>query len=404
MSRLFSTPTSSLTSRFVVTVLVSSLALVVTGCNKKPTGSTTNAASSTSSTTTTTSSTTVTTADSSVAGLAVDSATSATALTTASSAAAATSATAATSAPAATQIQGNPKDTVKNHIEALRTGNVKNAVSYVQTNDPKAISQFLTQNIPQYKNLKSVKYDEPQYNQDKTQAQVIATFSGKTMPQPLKVPYLLVGTPTGWKILADAPPKNTPATGKDGKVQTNLMTANEAAALKASNGKNGVPQIDKNGKVVANLQPSGKSAVPQKPRTAPIVADTTKKGTPEDTVKQAMNTLVTGTTKEATKFYISKNPKLTDVVAQQQVLFQQNLQAVKLGEVKYNKNKTQADVNVLLVPFAPEPVPVKNAKANKSSKAGKKPTDKAQPQPAPQPQAGVIKLEKKGGVWKILAD
>lgn len=376
-------PAAKLNStKFGSTLLISTLALISVGCNKnanKPNTATT--ASSTTTTVVSSTSTTVST-------------TSATAMTDAPLSA--TSATAATSAPASTVVLGNPKDTVKAHIDALRAGNVKNAMTYLETHDAKAMSQYLVQTIPQYKTLKSVKYAEPQFNQDKSQAQVIITFSGKTLPQPLEVPYALVSTPTGWKILADAPAKTTPPVGKDGKVQTELMTASEAAALKAANGKNGVTK-DKNGKVVANLSPNGQPMGQLRARTEPIIMTTTKKGTPEDTVKQAMNTLVTGSTKDAAKFYKSKNPKLNDIVANQQVLLQQNLQSIQIVDTKYSKNKTHADVNVVLIPFAPAPEPVKATKHSKKKA-------KAHSAPQPKPEAGVIQLEKKAGVWKILAD
>lgn len=375
---------------FLMTALALSLSL--TACNKTKKTDTTTVASSTATTSTTT--TTVIETSSATNATLASAPASTTDGTLVASGVAVTSAPAMTaSATAMTALQmanvGDPKTSVKNVMEGLRTGRVTYAMGFIQSGD-KNLKKVLIDSLPMYKDIKSIKYSEPLYDDDKTRAIVKAIITTKSSKAPVEVPYGVQKTMTGWKVLAQTAPQTTnPA-----------MSANP-------NMPNTVP-MSKNGKT--SVMP----ATPVKLRTDTVVTSKTKAGTPEDTLKQAINTMIKAPTSEAVKFYSNTQPMnvattakpepvaptkaatkkgkkdskatqpqtlppptLEEKVAMQQALFIQTLQNVKIGKTQYNKNKTEAVVSAVFTPFA---------------KTGSK------------PQNLEVKMKKEKDGWKIISE
>lgn len=348
------------------------LSLVLTACNKS---------NSPTETTVTTSSTT-TTEIVEVASTAQMTASPASGVT-------ATSAPALTSATATTDLQmanvGNPKDSVKNVMDGLRTGRVTYAMGFLLS-DNKNLKKDLVSSLANYKDIKSIKYAEPIYNDDKTQAVIKTFITLKSSKTPVEVPYLVQKTMTGWKMIAQvAPQTSNPA------LSTPPHSPANPAPIVIQTGKGKTPQMMQNGK-------------PIKQRTDDVATTKTMAGTPEDALKHAMNAMIKAPASEAVTFYtlvvpeapqkpvqnaskaknkpVKENPaaqadKLVENIAMQQALFQQTLQSVKIGSTQYNKDKTEAVVSAVFTPYA---------------KTGSKPQDME------------IKMKKVNDEWKIVAE
>lgn len=387
---------------FLLTALA--LSLNLTACNRAKKTDTTTAAS----TTATTSTTTITEVSSAPDMTLASAAASTTDGTLVASGVAATSApalTASATAPTALQMAnvGNPKDAVRNMMEALRVGRVTYAMGFMQSDD-KNLKKGLIQSLPLYKDIKSIKYAEAKYNEDGTMAMVKTLISSKTSKTPVEMPYVLQKTMTGWKVLAQTAPQTTnPALANTPTMPANVPTSRMAAGA------------------------NGKPVPAAKLRTEDVIKAKTVAGTPEDAFKKAINTMMRAPASEAVKYYVSaqplgqssamtaqmakqasgqaadkaaqqadntktskqkttsqkitgqkagaqKNmpmqpavPTLEDKVAMQQALFLQALQSVKLGKTQYNKTKTEATVNAIFTPYAktgsqPQPMSIKMVK------------------------------------------
>lgn len=383
-----------MTAKFPILILTTlALSTLLSACNKSKTETTT--ATSTTATTSTTTTTEIVEVGSTPEMTAL--ATSATEPTLIASSVAVTSAPALTvaSSTAMTDLQmanvGDPKTSVKNVMEGLRTGRVTYAMGFIQSED-KNLKKVLVDSLPMYKDIKSIKYLEPQYSDDKTRAIVTIIITTKSSKTPVQVPYGVQKTMTGWKVLAQTTTSNVPT------------TPNSQTPIVIQNGKEKSPQLPQNGK-------------PIKQRTDDVVKTKTKAGTPEDTLKQAMNAMIKAPTSEAMTYYavvVSTNDTSTDKtnsdkttkdtttkskasktkgaktpvtpdpmtilaekVATQQALFQQTLQSVQIGKTQYNKDKTEAVVSAVFTPYA---------------KTGSKPQDLK------------IKMQKVNGDWKIVSE